>query len=304
MLTTYTHKKLTWVDLESPTTEEVRSVMEAYKLDPGVADELLMPSLKPKVDPYRDYIYLILHFPAFKHTHSGDPNQEIDFVIGKNFIITTHYDTIDPMHKFSKMFEVNSILDRSDMGEHAGFIFYYMLKKLYKALEHELESIHDELAVISDRIFRGEEREMVIELSQVSRELLNFKRAIAAHREVLKSFETAGLKFFGSDFSYHLSAAINEHYRVVSQIEGNIEMLGELRETNNSLLSTKQNEVMKTLTIMAFIVLPATLIASIYNMNTTYLPVVGTPGDFWIIIGSMVLFTGALFTFFKFKRWL
>lgn len=304
MLTTYTHKKITWVDLESPSAEEVRSVMEEYKVDPMVADELLAPTLKPKVEPYRDYIYLILHFPAFKHTHNGTPNQEVDFIIGKNFIITTHYDTIDPLHKFSKIFEVNSILDRSDMSEHAGFVFYYMAKKLYRALEHELDFIHDELRAISDRIFRGEEREMVVEISKVSRELLNFKRATASHKEVLKSFETAGLRFFGESFSYHLHTIIGEHYRIANHIEGNIDVLAELRETNNSLLSTKQNEIMKILTIMAFVVFPLSLIASIFGMNTDYLPIVGLPGDFWIVIGSMATLTAGFFVFFKYKKWL
>ena len=304
MLTTYTHKKITWIDLESPSAEEVRSVMEKYKLDAMVADELLAPSLKPKVEQYRDYLYLILHFPAFKHTHRGTPNQEIDFIVGKNFVITTHYDTIDPLHKFSKIFEVNSILGRDDMSEHAGFVFYHMMKKLYRALEHELDYIHDELARISDRIFRGEEREMVVEISKVSRELLNFKRATASHKEVLKSFETAGLQFFGESFAFHLHAVIGEHYRIANQIGGNIDMLAELRETNNSLLSTKQNETMKTLTVTAFIVLPLTFVSQLFGMNTDYLPFVGYPGDFWTVIAIMVAITGLLFAYFKYKKWL
>ncbi len=304
MLTTYTHKKLTWIDLESPSADEVRAVMEKYKIDPMVADELLLPSLKPKVEQYHDYLYLILHFPAFKHTHAGTPNQEVDFVVGKNFIVTTHYDTIDPLHKFSKIFEVNSILDRSDMSEHAGFVFYYMMKKLYKALEHELDYIHDELKQISDRIFNGEEREMVAEISKVSRELLNFKRATASHKEVLKSFEAAGLRFFGESFAFHLHAIMGEHYRIAHQIEGNIDMLTELRETNNSLLSTKQNETMKTLTVMAFIVLPLTFVSQLFGMNTAYLPIVGLPGDFWIVIGSMAILTAFFFAYFKYKKWL
>ena len=304
MLTTYTHKKITWIDLESPSAEEVRSVMETYKLDAMVADELLAPSLKPKVEQYRDYLYLILHFPAFKHTHSGTPNQEIDFIVGKNFIITTHYDTIDPLHKFSKIFEVNSILGRDDMSEHAGFVFYHMMKKLYRALEHELDYIHDELARISDRIFRGEEREMVVEISKVSRELLNFKRATASHKEVLKSFETAGLQFFGESFAFHLHAVIGEHYRIANQIGGNIDMLAELRETNNSLLSTKQNETMKILTIISVFTFPLSLIAVVFSMNTPNNPVAGNPYDFWIVVGMMLAAAAGLFAYFKYKKWL
>lgn len=304
MISIYKHKHLTWVDVESPTPEEVRGLMETYNIDPLVGDELLLPTLKPKVDTFSNFIYLILHFPAFKHTHSGNINQEIDFIIGKDFLITTRYDIVDPLHKFSKVFEVNSVLDKSDIGDHAGFLFFYMVRKLYKSLEHEIEFIEDSLEIIEEDIFEGKEKEMVMALSNVSRDLLNLKQALDPHQEILTSFSDAGRVFFGDNFSNHLSSIMGEYYRVKNSVLTHNESLHELRETNNSLLSTKQNEVMKILTIMAFVTFPLSLFASIFGMNTSYLPIVGGPNDFWIITGGMLMATILFFTYFKKKKWL
>jgi magnesium transporter len=304
MITTYKHKNLTWIDIEKPTPEEVRSLMDTYSIDPLVADELLLPTLKPKVDVYRNFIYLILHFPAVKHTHRSGTNQEIDFIIGKNFIITTRYDSIDPLHKFSKVFEVNSVLDKSDIGTHAGFLFFYMVRKLYKSLEHELEYIGDSLEIIESKIFGGKEKEMVISISQVSRDLLNLRQALQPHHDILTSFAEAGKTFFGKEFSYHLESIIGEYYRIKNAIMTNTETLNELRETNNSLLSTKQNEVMKTLTIMAFVTFPLMLVTSLFGMNTRELPIVGYPHDFWIVVSIMAGLTLIFFWYFKYKKWL
>ncbi|MEK9185922.1 MAG: CorA family divalent cation transporter, partial [Patescibacteria group bacterium] len=77
----------------------------------------------------------------------------------------------------------------------------------------------------------------------------------------------------------------------------------ELRETNNSLLSTKQNETMKMLTIIAFVTLPASLIASIFNMSTS-LPLVGQPYDFEIVVTMMIFASACTFLLFKYKKWL
>ena len=302
MITRYSHKKLTWVDLESPTQEEVRSIMNEFHINPLAADELLAPTLKPKVDTYENFIYLILHFPAFKHTNTLSQNQEVDFLIGKDFLITTRYDTIDPIHKFSKVFEVNSILDKNDMGTHAGYLFFYMIKKLYKAISHELEFLENSLDEIEEEIFRDREREMVVEISKVSRQLLNFKQALIAHKDVLGSFESAGRSFFGDSFGYHLRTIVGEYYRVENEIKFNAETAAELRETNNSLLSTKQNEVMKTLTLMSFVALPLTFIASIFGMNTN-LPLVGADNDFYIVLGIMGAIALPLFIFFRLKKW-
>ena len=304
MLKKQEHKGLTWIDLENPTRDEVKEVMETYDIHPLVGEELLSPTLKPKVDLYTDYIYLILHFPAFRHTHSSRSEQEVDFVVGKNFLITTRYDTIDPMHKFSKVFEVNSILDRSDMGEHAGFIFFYMIRKLYRSIGHELDFMSDALEAIENRVFAGNEGEMVFEISKISRQLLHFKRALSAHREVLESFAVASKSLFGDGFSYHAKDIVGSYFRTAEMISGNLEFLNELRETNNSLLSTKQSGTMRVLAIVSFVMFPLTLVASVFAIDSVSRPIIGSAGDFWIILGGMAGAAVILLLFFKIKRWL
>ena len=304
MVNRFTYRDITWVDLESPTDVELYNIIDEFRVTPSVAQELKTPSLKPKVYLYKDFIYLILHFPAFKHSHISDSNQEVDFVIGDKFLITVHYDVIDPIHKFTKEFEVESILENHDLGDHAGFIFFHLIKKLYHSLEHELEFIASELDEIESDIFRGKEKEVVKFISEVSRDLLNFKQATSSHQEVLSSFEIAGTKFFGHDFDYFIKDILSEYYKIGRIIENHRESLLELRDTNNSLLSTKQNEAMKVLSILAFITFPLSLIASIFGMNTKYLPIVGLDGDFWIIVGIMGVLTLSFFFYFRSKDWL
>ncbi len=304
MITKKEHNNIIWIDLESPTKEEVHEIMDEYNIHPTVAEEMLLPSIKPKVELYEDSIYLILHFPAFKHTHKGQHNQEIDFVIGKDFIITTRYDTIDSMHTFSKIFEVHDALHTDVHRDHVGLIFLQMIKELYRSLEHELEYINDSLHEIETNVFKGKEKEMVVELSSVSRDLLNFKQAICTHKDIVALFQTLGKRLFGDDFPYQLESLQHERSKVLHSLETNVAFLSELRETNNSLLSTKQNEVMKVLTILAFITFPLSLVASVFGMNTTYTPVLGIENDFWIIVGVMMFATFLMFLYFKHKKWL
>ncbi len=298
------HAGLVWVDLENPTRDEVKQISEEYGIHPLVGEELLIPSLKPRIDLYRDYMYLILHFPAFRHTHGGRSEQEIDFIIGKKFLITTRYDTIDPVHKFAKVFEVNSILDRGDMGEHAGFIFFYMLRNMYKSIGHELDFMSDALRAIEHRVFSGNEKEMVVEISKMSRELLRFKHALSTHREVLESFGIAAKRFFGEEYVYHAKDIVGSYFRVSEMISGNLEFLGELRETNNSLLSTKQNETMRVLAFVSFILLPLTFVSQLFSMGTKNTPLLGQTNDFWIIIAVLLVVAIGQFIFFKWRRWL
>ncbi len=303
MLTRYEHDGIVWVDLESPTPQEVKNITDQIGIEELIAEELLLPSTKPRLEFHGHYIYTVMHFPALRHTHTS-VEQEIDFIIGHNFLVTTHYDTIDPLHKFSKVFEANSMLDRSSLGEHAGYLFFYMLKKLYKSVEHEVEYIRQDLSRVEERIFGGNEVEMVPEISQSARDLLNLRQTIEPHREILHAFEEDAPKFFGESFASYARALSNEYYRVHNHIARQTDIVHELRETNNSLLTTKQNETIKTLTLMAFVTLPLTVIAGIFEVNAKYMPIIGMPYDFWIIVGIMAATCVGILAFFKFRNWL
>ena len=292
-----------WIDLESPNREETKSIAQEFKLDRFVAEELLTPSLRPRVEFHELYCYVILHFPALRHTRKSR-EQEVDFVIGKNFIITTHYETVDPLHKFSKVFDLSTTFPEHALEDNAGFIFFSMLKVLYKGIDHEVDLVRKDCSTIEDSIFAGEEIAMVEAISRSARDLLNMRQIVEPHRDVLHMLETEGAAFFGQEFLPFLRAMSNEYYRVHNHIMRQTESLHELRETNNSMLTTKQNETIKVLTIMAFVTFPLSLIVAIFSMDAKHTPIVGSEYDFWIILGILGTALLLMFGFFKHKNWL
>lgn len=302
MLTRYVQRNLTWVDCISPTPAEVRSLMNEFGIDPLIAEELLLPSYKPKVEKRGDIIYIILHFPTLRDGHRA-PEQEIDFVVGKHFIITTRYENIDPLHTFAKIFEVEALLKSELHATHGGHLFVALVRNLYQAIENGCTVLHRRLRDIEEHIFTGHERRMVAELSQVGRTIHDFRQALAPHEEMLRSFEPVGMRTFGAEFAYYVRDLEGAYQRIERTLDNLYGSLTELRETNNSLLSTKQNEIMKTFTILAFTFLPISFIASLFGMNVEP-PFTGTPHDFWILLGGMVTIALCCFGFFKYKKWL
>lgn len=306
MISRYQTDGLEWVLVQSPTTQEAKELMEEYGFNVHVADELTSSTLKPKIDLYDECVYGVLHMPVFKHTHHDETKrvQEIDFVMTEKTLITVCYESVDFLHKFSKEFETNSILESTSIGEHAGYLLYFVMKKMYKSIEHELEYCDSLIKRIEKDIFRGQEREMVEEISYVARILIDFKQTLRGHNTTLSSLEIAGRSFFGDDSKYRWRRIRGEYSRVMGSIAGKFETLTELRETNDSLVSTKQNEVMVVLTIMAFLTFPLSLIASLFGMETDHTPIVGQPFDFWIIVGMMAVLTIIFFGYFKYRDWL
>lgn len=287
-------RNITWVDVLSPTNEEILQLQKTYNINEDVTHDLMIPTLMPRIDECDEHLYTVLHFPANKHSHKEN-SQEIDFIVGKNFLITVRYDTIDSIYLLFKSFEVGSILTNGDRFNHAYELFFIVMRRMYESVLDELSSMEDRFDGIEKSIFDGREKEMVSVISRASRTLLDFKRTLVPHEEVFSMLQEAGIRQFGKEFSRDVSVVLKEYHRARNRIHYNIEALIELRETNNTLLSTKQNEIIKIFTILAFITFPLTLAIDIIEADRE-------------IMVSLILLVcisvGAMFMFFKHKKWL
>ncbi len=305
MISTYRYKDAVWLDLNHPTEEDINHVIDIYKIDRPVARELLIPTNKPYIEFHEHFTYLVLRFPAFKHSHTSErSDQEIDFIIGKNVVITARFDNIDALHTFSKILETESVLDKKEIPNPADFIFLRMLRELYDAAFNELAYIDSWTSEIENNVFKGKEKEMVRSLSLVGRVLIDFKRTLFQHEEILASLREHGGRAHGEYFSFHMRSILGDYDKLKHTIESQREIISELRETNNSLLNTEQSEVAKVVTVLAFIAVPISLVIGIFQIDSVSRPIIGMENDFWILTVS-VLFIGIfLFAFFRHQKWL
>jgi Mg2+ and Co2+ transporter CorA len=226
----------------------------------------------------------------------------MDFIVGKEFLITVHYDSMRSLDKFTKSW-TDGFEDESG-SENAGFIFHKLIKHLYHSLLSDVEIIRHALGKAENSIFKGEEKKMVVELSRIHRDILRFQNALLPHREAITMLHGIFRQFLGEGYEYFIHDMSSEYQRVDRRMQSNKDLLEELRHTNDSLLSAKQNEAIKGLTMMAFITFPLTLVATLFSMKTAYTPIIGVQNDFWIIVLILLSVMLACIGFLSHKKWL
>jgi magnesium transporter len=307
MTTTHTYRGIVWIDLESPDDNEISSLVNRYGLHPLVGEELRSSPSLAKVDVYREYTLVVLTLPI--RTREGDSyvvvDREVDFVIGKNFLITSRFEVIEQLEYFAKIFEANEILGKEEKIEHAGHIFYYMIKRLYAGMRNDLENIRDAIVSAESRIFTGDSTNMVQHLSNLNRELIDFKQSARIHQDIWTHMsERSEKSVFGPDFSPYIEDIKSDFNNIHELIVNARELLADLRETNDSLLNTKQNEIIKDLTLIAFIFYPLTTIAAIFTIPGVDVPLVESSHGWWTIMIVMVVLSIGIWFFFKKKKWM
>jgi magnesium transporter len=308
MTKTHTFNGIVWLDHLSPTNEEITTIVKRYELHPLVGEELKNSTALAKVDFYEDYIFIILTLPVRVHQDGVYTivDREIDFVIGKNFLITARDTAIEQIEYFSKIFDTNSILNKDEKKiEHPGHLFYYIIKKIYAGMCEDLENIKDTLVGAETKIFSGDERKMVEVLSNISRELIDFKQTVRMHRDIWeKMVDHDENNIFGNEFNSYVQDVRDEFNSIHELISNARELLNDIRETNNSLLNSKQNDIIKVLTLAAFIFYPLMLMAAIFTIPAINVPLIGSSYGWITVISIMVILAAGIWWFFKKKKWL
>lgn len=302
---THRYRGITWLESFAPTESHLDHLAETYDIDHFIIHDILSPTPYLYTNQHGNALYAVFHFPVFRLSHTEKKRLELDMVIKKDFLATVRYDSIEPLEVLAKKIQADENISRTgNKTLPSPTLANIILKEMYLGVLDDLASFSDWLHDIEDRIYNGKEKEMVTEISLASRTITEFRLNMYEHERQLLIFEEIGTKLFAKDFETSFGEVARTFEHVRSQVQFLTDIVVELRETNNSLVSTKQNEIMKVLTIMAFITFPLSLIASIFGMNTAYIPLIGGDKDFWIVMFIMGISTLLMFGFFKYKKWI
>ena len=305
MITRYAYGTGVWVDLEHPTEDEVRQVVKEFSVSDRLEAELFSPTPTSLVASDAHSTFLVIHFPAHGLTDGEIRDQEVDIIAGDTFIITVHYEVVEPVHRLRKLLETQKLISPSDtLG--TGILLEIIFAHLYTSVRDHTNHVADRLAHIEHEMFNGGERMTVRDISNVSREFLHIEASLANQDGSLGRFlkALAARKSFDGAFLVRAERILAERAQVVRLVATYRAVATELRETNAALLEARQNEIMKTLTVITFGMLPLELIALVFSMHVLGTPLERDPNAFLIILGIMIVTGGAMMAFFARKRWI
>lgn len=305
MIFRYEYPGGVWVDLEQPTGDEIQRIAREFSISERIETELLSPTPSPLVAGDENTTLLVLHFLAHEAENEDAKGQEIDFVVGNHFIVTVRYEVIVPLHHLKKLLETQKILGAHD-GIATDVLLEILFAHLYTAVRDYTDHTASNLARVEQDMFAGNEHASVRLISNIGRELLHLEAALANQEESLGRFlqVLTERNFFGVSFKERAQRIEAERAQVARLIQTHRTIATEMRGTNTALLEVRQNEIMKTLTLITVVVLPLELIAVTFGIHAQGAPIEKNPNAFWIIIALMLGTVILMVVYFIRKRWI
>ena len=295
-------QKLTWIDFTEPSADELL-MLKKMKIHPLALEEFSTPSARPKASLYGDCLYLTLHIPLFDKENRRTFPSELDIVLTKNCLITGHDQDIYQLRDFFDKIKRSKKTQEKYMSQSPGYLLYYLIETLLESCFPKIDHINKNLDSVEEEIFKGNEREMVHEISFVKRDILNFRRTLKPQKSVLESLARDNYPLLEPELRPYYQDLIGTNIRVWSALENAKETVESLEETNDALLSNKLNTTMKVLTIFSAILLPMSVVSSILSMSMN-VPLAHQPFGFWFWLAVMVLISLITVLILRLKKWI
>ena len=294
---------LTWVNIENPTTQETEYLAQNYPFHPLDLDDCLSRIQRPKIDKYKDYLFLVFHFPVFNKEARVTTPSQLSVFIGERYLITLHKGELKPLVKLFKECQRDEESRQEYLGEGSGFLLYRIVDRLVDYCLPILSRVLDNIETVEDDIFSDRKSGTVKEISILRRDVISFRRIIWPMRAVIGSLEPKVRRFAKQDMEAYFGDMTDHVDKIWDALDEYKEIIEGLSDTYDSLASNRTNEVMRMLTIIATILLPITVVASIYGMNIP-LPFQNSSYSLVLVFFIMLVVISSMLYFFRRQRWI
>src|SRR3954452_6399386 len=296
---------LTWIHLDSPTSEEAGLLAERFGWHPLDIEDVLSKRQRPKIDEYAEdgYLFVVLHFPVYDKTVQRLNAAELDFFIGHDYLVTLPNVELLPVTRLFHRCEEDEELREQLFSKGSGYLLYHVLDDLFDYCFPILDKIAYKLDSIEDDVFEGRSEEVVRDISDAKQEIISYRKIIKPERATLRVLERQIERFLPEDLELYFDDIVDAAERIWDLLDNHKEVVEALEDTNESVISHRQNRVLLVLTMVSVILLPLTLITGLFGMNVRF-PGFETARAFWIICGAMLAIAAGLIGFVRYKRWL
>ena len=300
---------LRWVKIERPGSLEQVWLEENFEFHALDYEDVLSRNQRPKIDVYDDYLFIVLQFPIFDPAAGRLGAGELDLFVGAGFLVTIPNQPLQPVeYLFERCRQKEELRDQL-FSRGSGYLLYRLVDDGFDYCFPMLRKIGNKLDRQEEEIFEGRSSEIVRDISNVKQEIINFRKVIRPQRPVLRDLERVKERYLSPDMDLEIyfDDIVDAHERIWDMLENYKEVVEALEQTNESVIAHRFNDILRVLTVLSIIFLPATLIASIWGMNVG-LPGGGEPASsshtvFWIILAVMVVGLAGMIAFFRRRGW-
>jgi magnesium transporter len=293
---------LLWLDLEAPTREEGEPVLAGvFRFHPLTIDDCFNRHIDPaKIDDYGDYIFIIAQAISYLAKAERLQTTELDLYLGPNYVVSFHELALPFVQALRHRCEE----DGPELARGADFLAHTLLDALVDDYQPAVDELDETLEHVEELALAKTQPGILEQILLLKRNVQRLRRTIIPQRDVVNRLARGEFpRVVRPEANIYFRDIYDHVVRVEQLVESVRDLADGVLNTYLSALNNRMNEVMKTLSVVASVILPLTFIASIYGMNFENMPELGWEWGYFGILGAMAGIGLGLVLFFRIRRW-
>ena len=297
-----------WVDLENPTPEETKFVLEdVFHFHPLSIEDCVMVSPSPKVEEYSPkeddrfspYLFMVIHGVDYSRKDAVFATSELNFFLGKNFLVTYHE---GPSRSVTQT-EERAVKAQMHIARAPDRVAHTLLDAIVENYKPALDELSLQIAELEQQALQNPCKETLNTILQVKKEVLHLRQIIGPQREVLARFARGEFKLIRAHLVPYYRDVYDALYHISELAQGYTDSLTGILQVYLNMSSNQTGEVVKLLTLITVITTPLMMIGTWYGMNFHNMPELSHSHAYYVAFGVMVISTAATYWYFKKKKW-
>ncbi len=293
-LKTLSAGNLSWTNIEAVTDETLNFLRSNYNFHDLDLEDIATESTHiPKIDIYKNYLFLVLHFPHWNHDEKKITISQVNFFVGENFVITVAQKRNREMRSFFYRCMKNRSVKSEWMSGTSGLLLYHIIESLFHETRPILNNIGKHVSLIENEVFSGEQNsELIKELAGHRRNILLYRSIVDPQRYVISSITHVRKPFLDEQLSIYFDDVRDYLDKLWAIIETYKETINGLYITVESYINQRTNKLLTVLTVISVAMLPHTLLFNLYGMNLSILPLADHPTVVWSLFSGLTIIVG------------
>jgi magnesium transporter len=297
-----------WVDLENPTPEETKCLLEdVFHFHTLSIEDCIMVSPSPKVEEYSPkeddrfapYLFMVIHAVDYSRKDGVFATSELNFFLGRNFLVTYHTVPLRGIHLLAeRCMQSNVHIARApDRVAHA------LLDSIVENYRPALEELALEIATLEEQVLRHPNAATLNQIIKIKKEVLHLRQIISPQEEVLARFARGEFRLIRAHMVPYYRDVYDALVHISELAQSYTDSLTGILQIYLNMSSNQTSEVVKLLTMITVITTPLMMVGTWYGMNFKNLPEVDWKYGYHAAGAIMLLSTAATYWYFKKRKW-
>jgi magnesium transporter len=294
-------KNISWLNVDGlHDVSRMEELAENFEIPVNIISDVMNPSLRPKVQEFDNGIFVTIKMLQYNESKDELSVENLSLIIIDHVLISfqeQQADAFDPIRERIRKHKNKIRTSGSD------YLAFALLDVVVDNYIYIIGLLGDKIESLEERMTNDPNKNLLEEINMFKGEMNFLRKNIKPAKEMILTLAKMETEMIHSENRFHYKELQDNINEATELSDSYREILYDQITMYHTMMSTKLNDIMRTLTVFSVIFIPLTFIVGVYGTNFDNLPELHWKHSYFVMWGAMIILVLIMLWYFKRKKW-